>query len=200
MKETWDKYIKPILDSSIDDHFNWIWDPFLVAYPKLDVEKRVQLEDALLECAFDNDLDIAIKALAIIGALCGSNNLPSLRLFELTANKLREHIGILKVDTDASFYYITAIMDLDIKEAIPLLEMFVSELREKHAKGMIPDVRSDDRNDYRNNYKDMMWICCLSLAHLKPDQKNKWLETFWREFPERKNKIGVYGTGNFQPE
>ena len=199
MGEAWNKHIQPILDSSIDDHFNWIWDPFLVAYPKLGIEKRIQLEDALLECAFDNDREIAIKALAIIGILYTSK-VSSARLFDLTANKLREYTSILKIDTDASYYYIKAFADLEIKEAIPLLETFIDELQERHIRGAIPDKRSNDKKDYRYNYKDMMWVCCLSLAHLLSEEKRKWLEVFWKEFPERKNRIGEYGTGNLRLE
>ena len=199
MGEAWNKHIQPILDTSINDHFSFVWDPFLKEYPKLSTKKRTQLEDALLESAFEDDRNIAVKALTIIEILY-SSKLSSARLFNLAANKLREYISALNIDTGVSYYYILAFSNLEVKEAIPLLESFIDELQDRRARRAIPDDDSDNKEDYRYNYKDMMWACCLSLARLIPDEKLKWLEVFWKEFPEKKNKPGVYGTGDLHLE
>ncbi|MEP7134771.1 MAG: hypothetical protein ABI904_07535 [Chloroflexota bacterium] len=81
----------------------------------------------------------------------------------------------------------------EIKAAIPFIKLTIIKLKNARDEGSIDDAREKGYSSYKN----LLWACCLSLAHLIQEDAETWLSLFWEEYPEYKNKPGViYGTGD----
>jgi hypothetical protein len=170
MNEAWTKHIQPILDSSRHDNFNWIWDPFLIQFPKFRSEQRTQVEDALETCAFDySDEELAIKALGIAEILHRSK-LTSKKFSKHMRDGLRKYAHTSHIDQVSSKYYIFAFSTFEVKEAIPYIKSVMRPLQEGWPENPI----------YLNerNHQELFRACCISLLRLGESEAKSFLALF----------------------
>lgn len=179
MNEAWKRHIQPILDSWQWDHFSWVWDPFLEKYPNFSDEQRLQLEDALAITAFDtSDEKLAISALSIAETLYTSH-LATSRLSELIKNGLREQIQALRIDSDATYYYIVASSFWGVTEAIPFIKSIAEQIEKMNADNKIETI-----SHTTHNYKQWLEACSAALLRLEsyyPSQERQKHNTLERE-------------------
>jgi len=165
MNESWDKHIQPILDSWEWDHFSWVWDPFLAKYPKFNAEQQIQVEDALVTCAFDiSNEELAIKALSIAEIL-KTNRLISQRLSELMRAELRKQFEVPRLESDISYYYVLAFSSFQLVESVPHIKSIIERLDKMRIENTI-----SENDGSRHSYKELMRACVISLSRLEADK------------------------------
>jgi hypothetical protein len=165
MNESWNKHIQPILDSWEWDHFSSVWDPFLAKYPKFSAEQRMQVENALVTCAFDiNNEKLAIKALGIAEIL-QTNHFATQRLLELMRGEFRKQFEALRLESDMSYYYILAFSSFQLVESIPYLKSVVEQLEKSRVENILAE-----NDGTRHSYKELMRACVISLSRLCADE------------------------------
>lgn len=170
MKEAWEKYIQPIINSPGFEHSNWIWDPFLKKYPELGNEQRIQVEDALLFYSFDSaDEDLTIKSLGIADILQDSK-IASKRFSSKMRDGLRKYARNIQINQPLLCYYIFAFASFDVKEAIPSIKSILQPLEEGAPEN--PFYLNERR------YQELFRACCTSLLKLGDNEAKPLFTSF----------------------
>jgi hypothetical protein len=161
---SWKKHIQPILDSWQHwDNYSWVWDPFYEKYPNFSVEQKIQVDDALVTCAFDTtNEESATKALGIAGFL-QTNHLASSRLTELM-NGLRDQASSLDPYSALTFDYVVAFNFFGVKEALPYLQELAMQLEKSTVNGSL-DERSSPRS---HTFRELIKACSSAIQELNP--------------------------------
>jgi hypothetical protein len=163
MNDSWNKHIQPILDSWQWDNFSWVWEPFLEKYPNFNVEQQTLVENAIAITAFDtNDEKLAIKALSIAETLYTSH-LATQRLSELIRDGLREKVRILKIESAATSYYITASSFFGVTESIPYIRSVIEQIEK-----MKTESNLDENSAQWQSYQGLLQVCSAALLRLEP--------------------------------
>jgi hypothetical protein len=162
MKEAWDEHIQPVLDSYRWDNFSSIADPFLESYPQFMTNQKIEIEDTLIRCAFnDSDGEMAQKALTIAEAL-HTSQLATGGLARLMRVELRKQLDTLDMNRDIAKDYVLAFSTFGLTEAVPFIQVLVDTLSEV----MMP-VESDE---LEASYRALLRVCCLSLRRLMEER------------------------------